>query len=173
MRQTTPKEATKSRRGKSKNGSKNATKKVTSGNAVRRKKIEKEGLDGHTVLSLRLTNAEFLEFADQVEELGMTNNRALRVAARRIGGFLEIDSASQDVLKDIAKQLNGIARNINQMAKIANTVNSVDHKDFLEERKALGVELMKASDISQQLLNVGRRRNDGAARLKRAVADVE
>jgi len=173
MRQTTKKATSKGVRSAERRGASKAQKKVTSGNEVRRKKIKQEGLDGHTVLSVRITNAEFLEFADQVETLGLTNNRALRIAARRIGGFLEIDPESQVALKDIARQLTGIARNINQMAKIANTVKSVDHTDFLQERQKLGLELARASDLSQQLLNIGRRRNDGAARLKEAVADVE
>lgn len=140
-------------------------------NEKRRQTIKKEGLDGHTVMTVRLRNAEFLEFSDQVEKVGLTNNRAMRIAARRIAGFLEIEDASQKMLKDIARQITGIASNVNQMAKIANTTNSVDHKNFLEERQKLGSELARVSDLQQQLLNVGRRRADGVQRLAEASID--
>jgi len=141
-------------------------------NEKRRKKIEEEGLNGYTVVTVRMRNAEFLTFSDQVEAAGLTNNRALRIAARRISGFLEIDEASQIELKNVARQITGIASNINQLAKIANTTNSVDHKSFLQERQRLGKELAKISDLQQQLLNVGRRREDGMHRLKEASSDA-
>lgn len=141
-------------------------------NEKRRQMINEKGLDGHTVVSVRMRNAEFLVFADQVEAAGMTNNGALRVAARRIAGFLEVDEESKEALKVIARQITGIANNVNQMAKIANTTNSVDHSEFLKERKILGKELSRLSDLQQQLLNIGRRREDGMQRLLQAVDDA-
>lgn len=150
---------------------KSVQKKRTEANAKRRETISKEGLGGHTVVTVRLRNAEFLDFCDQIDRVGLTNNRALRIAARRIAGFLEVDSDTQKTLRDIAKQLSGIANNINQMAKIANTTNSVDHTEFLAERQRLGVELARVSDLQQQVLNVGRRREDGLRRLQEAVVD--
>ena len=157
----------------SKNARPYVRKKGGSANEKRRNKIKKEGLEGHSVVTVRLRNAEFLEFTEQVEAAGLTNNRAFRIAARRISGFLEIDEDTQSTLRNIARQISGIASNINQLAKIANTTNSVDHSAFLEERKKLGLELAQLSDIQQQLLNVGRRRQDGVRRLEKAMSDVE
>ena len=173
MRERTENETRKSEKAAKlgKPGKERPLNRATEGNSKRREAIKREGLDGHTVMTVRLRNAEFLEFSDQAEALGLSNNRALRIAARRIGGFLEVDGESQQALKDIARQISGIASNINQLAKIANTTNSVDHKDFLEERKKLGLELARVSDVQQQLLNVGRRRRDGMQRLEEATSN--
>ena len=173
MRERTENETRKSEKAAKpgKPGKERPLNRATEGNSKRREAIKREGLDGHTVMTVRLRNAEFLEFSDQAEALGLSNNRALRIAARRIGGFLEVDGESQQALKDIARQISGIASNINQLAKIANTTNSVDHKGFLDERKKLGLELARVSDVQQQLLNVGRRRRDGMQRLEEATSN--
>ncbi|WP_299844706.1 DNA mobilization endonuclease VirD1/MobC family subunit [uncultured Jannaschia sp.] len=44
-------------------------------------------------ISVRLTEAELTEFDAQIAQLGIKRNRALRIAARRIGGFVEADPA--------------------------------------------------------------------------------
>ena len=156
-----------------KRGPKKAAQRSRESNAKRRQTIKQEGLSGDTVVSVRLKNAEFLEFSEQVAGLNVSNNEAFRIAARRIAGFMEIDKQSQQVLRDIEKQISGIARNINQMAKMANSVNRIDHKEYLKERLSLGQELARLSDQQQFLLNVGGRRLDGARRLQEAQDDIQ
>ncbi|MGO6944728.1 DNA mobilization endonuclease VirD1/MobC family subunit, partial [Rhizobium johnstonii] len=47
---------------------------------------------GYKIVSVRLRSAEFESFSEQLRALGLTSNLALRIAARRIAGFLEIDA---------------------------------------------------------------------------------
>lgn len=51
--------------------------------------------NGYKIVSVRLREAEFLSFAEQARALDMTNNMDLRVAARRIARFLEIDAETR------------------------------------------------------------------------------
>jgi hypothetical protein len=67
-----------------------------------------------------LTEAELAELDAQIEGSGLNRNRALRIAARRIGGFLEVDAAMVEELRGINRQLAGVATNINQIAHAAN-----------------------------------------------------
>lgn len=90
------------------------------------------------VIAVRLTEAELAEFDAQIAALGLNRNRALRIAARRIGGFVEADADQVAALRDVARQLVGVARNINQIAKSANRTRDPDYRVFMEERAALG-----------------------------------
>jgi type IV secretion system T-DNA border endonuclease VirD1 len=49
-------------------------------------------------ISVRLTEAELAELDAQIDGLGLNRNRALRIAARRIGGFLEVDCETVEAL---------------------------------------------------------------------------
>jgi type IV secretion system T-DNA border endonuclease VirD1 len=139
-------------------------------NEVRRNAIEKDGLSGYTILSVRMRNAEFLDFSDQVEKQGLNNNRALRIAARRIAGFLEIDQDTRDILHDITLKIGGIAGDINEIAKIAKKRQTADAKDFLLHRQSLGAEFARLETQLQYLMNVSKRRQDGIKRLEEAAA---
>ena len=78
------------------------------------------------VVRVRLTKAELAELDDAVERLGINRNRALRIAARRIGGFVEVDDEVRTALKDAVRQIGGIATNVNQLAKTANRTRDPD-----------------------------------------------
>ena len=119
------------------------------------------------VVTVRLTEAELAELDDQIAVLGIKRNRALRIAARRIGGFLEADAGQVEALRDIARQLMGVARNINQIAKSANRTHDPDFIAFMEDRAELGKMLAKVQDETQAILNLAARREDGLERLAR------
>ncbi|WP_299656193.1 DNA mobilization endonuclease VirD1/MobC family subunit [uncultured Jannaschia sp.] len=118
-------------------------------------------------ISVRLTEAELTEFDAQIARLGIKRNRALRIAARRIGGFVEADPAQVEALRDVARQLVGVARNINQIAKSANRTRDPDYRAFMEERAALGKVLARVQGETQIILDLAARREDGLARLGR------
>ena len=120
------------------------------------------------VIAVRLTEAELAEFDAQIAALGLNRNRALRIAARRIGGFVEADAAQIEVLRDITRQLTGIARNINQIARSANWTGDPDYRAFMEERAKLGKELARTQGPIQETLELAARREDGLARLDEA-----
>ena len=116
-------------------------------------------------IAVRLTEAELAEFDAQIARLGIKRNRALRIAARRIGGFVEADPAQVEALRDVARQLVGVARNINQIAKSANRTRDADYRAFMEERAALGKVLARVLGQTQTILDLAARREDGLARL--------
>ena len=120
------------------------------------------------VIAVRLTEAELAEFDAQIAALGLNRNRALRIAARRIGGFVEADAALIEALRDITRQLTGIARNINQIARSANRTGDPDYRAFMEERARLGKELARTQGPIQETLELAARREDGLARLDTA-----
>ena len=122
-------------------------------------------------VSVRLTEAELAEFDAQIAVLGIKRNRALRIAARRIGGFVEADAAQVETLRDIARQLVGVARNINQIAKSANRTRDPDYRAFMEERAALGKQMALVQGQTQAILDLVARREDGLARLAKAATE--
>jgi type IV secretion system T-DNA border endonuclease VirD1 len=122
------------------------------------------------MLSVRLTEAELAELDAQIEGLGLNRNRALRIAARRIGGFLEVDGATVEALRAINRQLAGIATNINQIAHAANRTHDPDYRAFMAQRAELGRVLIETRGALQRILDLGTRREDGLARLTAAEA---
>ncbi len=123
-------------------------------------------------LSVRLTEAELAEFDAQIAVLGIKRNRALRIAARRIGGFLEVDQSTVEELRALNRQLAGIATNINQIAHAANRTHDPDYQAFLRSRAELGRVLLETRGALQRILDLGARREDGLARLKTQTARV-
>jgi type IV secretion system T-DNA border endonuclease VirD1 len=119
-------------------------------------------------IPVKLTEAELAEFDAQIACLGLKRNRALRIAARRIAGFVELDTAQVETLREITKQLVGIARNINQIAKSANRTREPAYRAFMEERAALGRQMAVLQADLQLLLDLAARREDGLARLEQA-----
>lgn len=122
------------------------------------------------VVTVRLTEAELAEFDAQITVLGIKRNRALRIAARRIGGFVEADAAQIEELRSINRQLTGIARNINQIAKSANRTHEPAYRAFMEDRADLGRVLARVFGELQVMLDLSARREDGLERLDKAAA---
>lgn len=120
------------------------------------------------VIAVRITEAELAEFDAQIAQIGINRNRALRIAARRIGGFVEADAVLVETMRDVIRQLTGIARNINQIAKSANRTADPDYRAFMEERAKLGKELARAQGPMQIILDLAARRQDGLTRLDKA-----
>ena len=90
------------------------------------------------------------------------------VAARRIGGFLEVDAAVVAELRALNRVLTGIATNVNQIAHAANRTHDPAYQAFLAERAALGPVLLEVRGALQRILDLGARREDGLARLAAA-----
>jgi len=123
-------------------------------------------------ISVRLTEAELAELDAQIDGLGLNRNRALRIAARRIGGFLEVDCETVEALRAINRQLAGVATNINQIAHAANRTHDPDYRAFMARRAELGRMLIETRGALQRILDLGARREDGLARLT-AAAEAE
>lgn len=118
-------------------------------------------------ISVKLTEAELAEFDAVISDHGLKRNRALRIAARRIAGFMEAHAETLAVLKDTNAQLAGIARNVNQIAKAANRTHDPDYRAFMEERRLLGRQLSRLEGQMRKFMDTAQRRSDGEVRLKR------
>ena len=119
-------------------------------------------------VSVKMTEAELAAFDEAIALAGLKRNRALRIAARRIGEFLEADAETLAVLKDVQAQIAGIARNVNQIAKSANRTYDPDYRAFMEERRDLGKALSRLDTELRTITETATRRTDGEARLRKA-----
>ena len=129
---------------------------------------QSDGGRADKTISVKLTEAELEAFDAQIEAAGLKRNRALRIAARRIGGFLEMDQAALKELRHISRQIGGIANNVNQIARVSHVTKDPDYQAFVEERRYLGHELARVEGLMQRLLDIGQRRTDGLRRLEEA-----
>lgn len=124
---------------------------------------------GFVTVSVKLRPAEKEDFKLLCKKLGVTPNRALRTMARQAAGFLEVTDSTHADLEAITRQISGVARNINQIAKAGNRTLSPDYHAFMEDRRELGVQLSRLEDIIREIVNVGKRRSDGLRQLKEAI----
>ena len=130
--------------------------------------LEPEPARADAVFSVRMTKAELAEFDAAIAELGLKRNRAMRIAARQIAGFVEVDAETLGILREAQAQIKGIATNINQIARLSNRMKSPQHAQFFEEREKLGPVLARLQGGIQRILDLDRRRHDGLARLQSA-----
>lgn len=135
---------------------------------LRRNSILKEGLNGYTIVSVRMRNAEFLEFSDQVQRANLNNNLALRIAARRIAGFIEIEESSRESLRKLSRHLGEIARDMSKVKFKAEKDNLVDSQLLEKVRTSLSKEFIETQRLLRALMSVTNRRRDGLARLEEA-----
>ena len=124
-------------------------------------------------IPVRISEAELAEFDDQIGVLGLNRNAALRICARRVGGFVELDLESKAELKALKAQLTGIARNINQIARAANRTADPEYHRFMKQRQALGPVLFSVEARIDRLLHQGNRRTDGRERLEREAGSAK
>ena len=105
-----------------------------------------------------------------VEEAGAPSGvRKDRVfLVRQIGGFIEADPETLGTLRDMQRQLSGIATNVNQIARAANRSHDPDYVAFERSRAALGKELARVSSQLRAMMDHAQRRSDGLERLRRS-----
>lgn len=121
--------------------------------------------DGYKIVSIRLRQAEFACFSEQARAVGLTHNLALRIAARRIAGFLEIDAETRRLLRQVSGNIGEISLNLSRLRRIAEQSGTVDIRKLDENRRGFGREFAVLDDRLQTLLNISQRRLDGRAML--------
>lgn len=126
--------------------------------------------EGYKIVSVRLREAEFEAFAQQVGATGLTHNMALRIVMRRIGGFLEIDVKTREVLESVLQSISNISRDIAQMHAECTQSSKADIVQFAKLRAAFGYEFARLDSTLLTILNIADRRLDGRTRLKDTVA---
>ncbi|WP_085033611.1 T-DNA border endonuclease subunit VirD1 [Ensifer aridi] len=124
---------------------------------------------GYKIVSVRLRLAEFESFSEQSQAAGLTNNMALRIAARRIAGFLEIDAETRQNLQRITDSIGQIAEALIDMRRFASRDDTVDMVRFERHRQQFGQEFAALDALLRTMLNVSRRRQDGRRLLQGSV----
>lgn len=119
-----------------------------------------------TTVSVKLRTNEKEEFKRVCKSLGTTPNNALRIFARRSAGYLEVSDTTLEHLETITRQITGVSKNINQIARAANRTHSPDFIAFMEDRRELGTYLAELEYIIRKIVNVGKRRTDGFKKLE-------
>jgi len=131
---------------------------------------QKSSGEDYKIVSIRLRSAEFDTFFKQAEAIGITSNLALRIAARRIGGFLEIDRQVREQLEATLLAIGEISRNIGLLHAAYSDSGEVDTDNLALQRAAFGQEFAKLDALLRSILNVARRRSDGRQLLEGALA---
>lgn len=126
--------------------------------------------NGYKVVSVRLREAEFEVLSDQAGMCGLTNNMALRIAARRIGGFIETDMHTRALLEKIVERIGIISQDIARLQAAYRASGAVDMQEFVAQRIAFGEEFARLDGQLGAILNISRRRLDGRVMLKEASA---
>lgn len=122
----------------------------------------------YKIVSVRLREGEYASLCERVEALGMTNSMALRIAARRITGFLEVDASTREALQGISDRIGDISDSIRQLSVDARRKPGFDMASFASQRAAFGAEFIALDRLLRTVLNVSRRRTDGCALLSQA-----
>jgi type IV secretion system T-DNA border endonuclease VirD1 len=130
---------------------------------------EQASPDKYKVVSIRLRAAEFEGFCDQANALGLTNSLALRIAARRIGGFLEIDQSTRLQLERILATLGEISQNIRHLHADYLAGGKIDLDGLAAQRTAFGQEFAQLDALLRCILNVSQRRSDGRQKITEAM----
>jgi type IV secretion system T-DNA border endonuclease VirD1 len=121
---------------------------------------------GYKIVSIRLRQAEFECFSEQAQELGLTHNLALRIAARRVAGFLEINEETRRLLRQISAEIGEISFGLGRLQRLAEEFGDVDIGKLAEYRAGFGHEFAVLDQSLQTILIVSQRRTDGLALLK-------
>jgi len=136
--------------------------------SIRRRK-QVVSADGYKIVSVRLREAEFEAFSEQASAFGLTNNMALRVAARRIGGFLEVDDDTRQLLLDISSAIDVVSERILDLKTDCARSGQVDMKEFAAQHAAFGRLFAQLDGELRTILNISRRRIDGRLMLQSAM----
>ena len=127
---------------------------------------EDESNVGFVHLSSKVRPEEKEAFKALCKSQGVTPNKAVRIFVRQPTGYLELGDQSLECLLDITRQISGVSRNINQIAKAGNRTLSPDYVAFMEDRKELGAQLARLEDLLREVVNVGKRRSDGLSKFE-------
>ncbi|MCP3468654.1 T-DNA border endonuclease subunit VirD1 (plasmid) [Bradyrhizobium sp. CCGUVB23] len=131
-----------------------------------RRRAERKGFK---VVSARLRSPEYESFSRQARSVGLTDSMAIRVAVRRIGGFLEIDAETRRGMEGILQEIGVLSSNVAALlaAYCEDPVANVEAVRI--ERIAFGEAFADLDSLLRSILSVSRRRTDGCSMLKNAV----
>jgi type IV secretion system T-DNA border endonuclease VirD1 len=127
-------------------------------------------VDGYKVVCVRLRTAEFEQFAREVEASGLTSSMALRIAARRIGGFLEIDSKVRHKLEELIAAIGMLSKAVRELNDSCLVGGTVTAEQLDDQRMVFGSAFAQLDGLIRSILNVSQRRADGRSLLIEAAS---
>jgi type IV secretion system T-DNA border endonuclease VirD1 len=134
-----------------------------------RERNAKPNPQAYKVLSVRLREAEYACLMDQLSQLGMNTNMALRIATRRIAGYLETDEDTRTSLREISGHISRISKALINLSQAAARSGQFDLKELSRERLAFGEQFARLDARLRTILNVSVRRQDGKALLTKSM----
>ena len=129
------------------------------------------GEEDYKVVCVRLRAREFEQFARDVEAMQLTSSMALRIAARRIGGFLEIDHEVRRTLADLLQAVGRLSEAVRDLHGTCLAGGTVSVEQLDDQRATFGAAFVQIDAMLRAILNVSRRREDGRALLTEAAAE--
>jgi type IV secretion system T-DNA border endonuclease VirD1 len=124
----------------------------------------------YRIVSVRLRSAEFDEFAATIKAFDLTGSMALRIAARRIGGFLEIDADVRRSLHHLLAAIGEVSASVRALQDVVITTGALSLEELAPPRQAFGLAFAELDALLRAILNVSRRREDGRQLLAEAMA---
>ena len=91
---------------------------------------------------------------DQLSQLGMNTNMALRVATRRIAGYLETDEDTRASLREISGHISKISKALIDLSQTAARSAQFDLKELSRQRLAFGEQFVRLDARLRTILNV-------------------
>ncbi len=128
------------------------------------KRAGKAPADPYKVVCVRLRAAEFEQFSDDVEAMGLTGSMALRIAARRVSGFLEVDGETRRELEDILRAIGSVTVAVRDLHAAYLATGDPGFAQLEAQRYAFGQEFTRLDGALRVILNVSLRRSDGMQR---------
>ncbi|ACM39659.1 MULTISPECIES: T-DNA border endonuclease subunit VirD1 [Rhizobium/Agrobacterium group] len=122
-------------------------------------------IEGFKVVSTRLRSAEYESFSRQARRLGLSDSMAIRIAVRRIAGFLEIDAETRHEMEAILHSIGTLSNNIAALLNSYAENPTTDLGALQAERNAFGKAFADLDGLLRSILSVSRRRIDGCSML--------
>ncbi|QCJ00987.1 T-DNA border endonuclease subunit VirD1 [Agrobacterium larrymoorei] len=129
---------------------------------------EETKIERFKVVSTRLRSAEYENFSRQARRLGLSDSMAIRVAVRRIAGFLEIDAETRHKMEAILHSIGTLSNNIAALLTAYAENPTTDLAALQAERNAFGTAFADLDGLLRSILSVSRRRIDGCSMLEDA-----
>ena len=122
---------------------------------------EPSPIENFRVVSVRLRWAEYESFAEQARGVGLSNSMALRIAARRVAGFLEVDRELREQMQEMLGMIGSVSHNVARLNAAYSQSAGVDLDALASQRFAFGEAFVKLDELLRFILNTSRRRTDG------------
>lgn len=119
----------------------------------------------YKVVCVRLRAAEFEQFALDSKAAGLTSSMAMRIAARRVAGFLEVDPGLRQDLHRTLDAIGTLSLAVRDLHAACIAGGRVTPEELDRQRIAFGSAFAELDALLRSILNVSRRRADGRALL--------